>query len=78
MRSGPVYEGIEDYKETGNDTHQLWRHYKFSLEDIQTTCQICQVLINIAASSVNTVDTMIRGLGDAFYLSPAGTGDGFC
>ncbi len=44
---------------------------KFSLEDIpKPHLKSGQVLINIAASSVNTVDTMIRSLGDALPLSP--------
>ena len=44
----------------------------FALSDIATPSPgPGQVLVNIAASSVNTVDTMIRTMGEALPLSPA-------
>ena len=65
----------------------------FEKEDVATPeAKEGEVLIKIAASSINTVDTMIRNMGSDLPLSPAapailgmdfaGTiesvGDGFC
>ncbi len=44
----------------------------FTLQDVsKPTVNAGEVLVKIAASSVNTVDTMIRSMGSDLPLSPA-------